>query len=118
MGIEHPDRLRRDERQGAPVAAVDLGFADRLVGREELPRLEGAEPVIQELARLGRAVPGGLEAADHHDEPLTVLDRRPGQRVAGFLEEPGLQPVGARELGQERIAVLLPDLVPGELPLA
>ena len=40
------------------------------------------------------------------------------QPVTGLVDVPGLEAVRAEVEGQQRVAVLLPDLVPGELPLS
>ena len=95
-----------------------LRLADHLALVEEQPRLEGAKAPVEQLARLRlRPVAGRLEAVHHHDQPLPVLHRRADQAEAGLVDVARLQAVGADVHGQQRVAVLLADLVPGELPL-
>src|ERR1700722_10065423 len=114
----HLDRLGARKPDRAAVAAEHLGIADRLLRGEQCPRLEIAESPFQHLLGLGGAVIRILEAVDDADQADAVLHGRADHAVAALVGKSGLQPVGARQRGQERIAVLLADLVPGELLLA
>src|SRR3546814_10973887 len=57
------------------------------------------------------------QAVHHQDEPPAVLLRRGGQAVAGLLGVAGLQSVGADVAVEQRVAVALADVAPGELLL-
>ena len=113
----HLDRLAACELDRAALAAEHLGVADLLVGREQRARLEIAKTPFQHLLGFRGAIVGIFEAVDHDDQPGVVLHGRADHAVAAVLGVAGLQPVGAVERVQQRIAVLLADLVPGEFLL-
>ena len=75
-------------------------------------------PIRAACAPRRRAPSRLLQAVDHHDQAQIRSARPSRQAVAGLLGEAGLQPVGADVHGEQRIAVVLADLVPGELALA
>src|SRR6202158_3963477 len=114
----HLDRLGADQLDRSAVAAEHLGIADQLLCREQRPRLEIAISPFQHLLGFGRAIVGILQTVDDDDQPYSVLHGGADHAVAALLGITGLQPVGALERIQQRIAVLLPDLVPGEFLLA
>ena len=99
-------------RRYSLASPIDLPFG------EQRPRLEAVEAPIQQLLGLVGALLRALQPVDHDDQPQAVLHRRADQAVAGLLGEAGLHAVGADVHREQRIAVLLADLVPGELPLA
>src|SRR5262245_65063354 len=99
-------------------AAEQLGLRDLLAVGEEKTRLEAVEARLEELLALVGALLLGLEAVDHDDEPQPVLHRGADEAVARLLGEAGLEAVRSDRHRQQRIAVVLADLVPGELALA
>src|SRR4029453_9565770 len=61
---------------------------------------------------LNARVPAG-QARDHFDQPAPVLVRRAGEAVARFVVVTGLEAVGAGHMAEDRIAVLLGDVLVG-----
>src|SRR5262245_4232544 len=76
------------------------------------------EAPVEQLLGLVGALLLRLEAVDHDDQAQSVLHRRPDEAVTGFLGEAGLEAVGSDRHGEQGIAVVLTDLVPGEFTLA
>ncbi len=114
----HLDRLGTGKFHRAALAAKHLGVADRLLCREQRPHLEVAKSPFEHLLGFGGAIVGIIEPVHDNNQPQAILHGGADHAVAAFLGVSGLQPVGALEGGQQRIAVLLPDLVPGEFALA
>src|ERR1700720_2991474 len=98
-------------------AAIDLGLRDFLALAEEEAGLEIVESPFEQLLALVGALLFRAQAVDHDDQAQPVLHRRADETVARFLGEAGLEAVGADIHGEQGIAVLLADLVPGELAL-
>src|SRR5712671_2644141 len=99
-------------------AAEQPGVADILALGEQEARLEAFEsPFEQPLALVG-AIIRALQAVDDDDQAQAVLRRGADQPIAAAFGKSGLQAVGADIHGEQRIAVQLADLVPGELLLA
>ena len=113
--VDRPLRLQR-KRRGRP--AVDAGVADDgAIGEKRLP-LEGAHAPFEQLARLLRPLALALHAAHRGIEPAAVLLHRRDDGVARIVGEAGLQPVDADVQADQRVAVALADVVPGEGVLA
>src|SRR5882757_918649 len=115
---QHLDWIGADELDRAALAAEHPGIADRLIGRDQRPGFKTAEAPFQHLLGFGGAIVRILKTVDHDDQPRVVLHRRADHAVAALLGVAGLQPIGAGQGLEQRIAVLLADLVPGELLLA
>ncbi len=105
------------KRHVALLAAEHAGIADLLAFGEQQPLLETVEAVIQKFPRCVRALIARFQTIDDHDQPHAVLHRRSDQAVAGFVGEAGLHAVGADIHGEQRVAILLADLVEGEFLL-
>ena len=106
------------DRNAALRAAIDLGLGDGLAFGEQHAGVEILEAIVQQLLGVVGAVLGILQSGDHDDQPHAVLHRGADQIVAGLVGEAGLHAVGAIDGAEQRIAVLLADLVPGEFALA
>ena len=52
------------------------------------------------------------QPGEHLDQPPPVLLGRAGEAVAGLVGMAGLEPVGARDMAEDRVAVLLRDVLP------
>ena len=100
----------------AAPSQTSASVTDLALG-EELHRVERAEGPLHDRLGLGRALRGAPEPAYHEDDALAVLRRRADQPVAGVLGVPGLQPVRSEPRVEQRVAVRLGDVVPGELGL-
>src|SRR5580692_11597585 len=115
----HLDRLRTGKLDRTAVATEYLGVADRLLRRKQGPFLEIAKSPFEHFPGLVRPVFGILETVDDDDQPNAVLHSGADHAVAALLGIAGLQPVGPLERGgQQRVAIRLPDLVPGEFAFA
>ena len=74
--------------------------------------------VIENLARFFRALGRRFESVHDDDEALFVLNRRADDGEASVGDVARLEPVRSDIHGEERIAIELVDLVPGEILLA
>ena len=72
---------------------------------------------IEQFSGFRFAVALRFQPGDDKDQPLIVAERRCHHPVTGFLDEAGLQPVYADPFVEQRIAVHLVNLVPGEIRL-
>ena len=59
-----------------------------------------------------------FQAIDHDDQAQSALHRRADETIARFLGEAGLEAVRTDREGQQRVAIVLANLVPGEFALA
>src|SRR4029077_10056520 len=100
------------------LATKYLGIADRLIGGEQSARFEVAETPFEHFLGFRGPIIGIVKAVDDHDQPYAVLHGGADHAVPALLGISGLEAVGALEGVQQWIAVLLPDLVPGEFLLA
>src|SRR5438477_183514 len=114
----HLDRLGTGKLHRAAVAAKHLGLADRLLRREQGARFEIAKSPFEHFLGFGRSIVGIVKTVDDDDQPQPILHRGTDHAVAALLGISGLESVTAFQSGQQRIAVLLPDRVPGEFALA
>src|SRR6185312_17546860 len=90
------------------------GLEQGLVG----PSVEA--PFDQPGGFLNALVPA-RHSGKHFDQPPSVLDRRAREAIARLIRVPGLEPVCAGDVTEDRVAVLLGDvlarahgLAPGE----
>ena len=104
-----------EQRHVAAVAAKDFGAADILAFGEQHLRLKTVKAHFQHFLGFVAALLVGFGAGDHDDEPEIVLQRRADQVKAGIRGFAGLEAVGADAHAEQRIAVLLADIVPGEV---
>ncbi len=111
------DWLMAGEGHRTAGAAKHLGIADHVLGLEQRAQLEAAKSPFQQFLGLGHAIVRIIETVDHHDQPQPVLDGRGDRAISAILGRSRDQAIGPRHRVQQRIAVLLADLVPDEFAL-
>ena len=89
-----------------------MRLGDFLPGGEEQSRLKIVETPFQQLLRFVGALFSGFQAVDHDDQAQPILHRRADETIAGFFGEPGLEAVRTDRHRQQRVAVVLANLVP------
>src|SRR5262249_32517593 len=100
------------------LPAIPLRLGDLLAIREKKPGLKMVKSPIEELLAFVAALLLAAQSIHDDNQAHSVLHRRSDQTVSRFLGEPRFEAVGADAHGKQRVAIVLPDLVPGEFVLA
>src|SRR6187551_151606 len=105
------------QRDAAARAAKNLRGPDCLAFGKDRALLKIPETPFECFLCFVGAFLGCVDTRDGHDQPQVVLDRRPDQAITRLFCVTGLEAVGAVQGAQKWVAILLPDLVPGEVGL-
>ena len=110
-GTRDREVARRDQRHFARAAQLHLGGADLGARLEQRLGLPGVEAPLDQPRRFLHALVPARHAGEHLDQAAAVLLGRAGEAVARLVGVAGLEPVGARHMAEDRVAVVLRDVL-------
>src|SRR6185312_10725051 len=112
----------RNQRHLARTSELNLSGSDLGAFAEQRLILPRAEAPLDESGRLLHALVPALHAREHLDQAASIFLCGPGEAVARLVGVACLQSVGARDMAENRISILLGDvlarskrLAPGEV---
>src|SRR5215213_4464335 len=103
-----------NERRCPDGATPDADLADGFALIEGGDGLELAETPVEKLLGLLAALSCGGQTGDDEDQPALVAHGRADKPISRLFHEARLYSVGARIVLEQRVAVGLVDVVPGE----